>query len=363
MHSIPRGVGALLTLTALISVPLGIPVAAVAADPAEGVAATGPAVKRDDASGKAARSARVEPGTLKGGKVTKLGWWSRSNEQLPETGLVAPPSVPSIAAPEGSYPVAQIAGESERIAAIEFLVKGPRGGVVKNLELSLREAADPTGSPNADGASIVACTMTEVFWSEGENGSWGARPSHDCGLGQALGQRDDKGVWSFDLTALATSWLAEDREFAPAVVLLSTPADEAAEPPAAAEQRASSYQVAFDATQGLGLVASTGAGSPDLEDPTGPRMTPTRPTAPATTPTSAAAAVAPVRSAVVVAPAVAVTGSPGATSGPPWTGPIPPWSTTTGAISLPRARLLSRPWRRSAPARSPGTPGSVGASC
>ena len=91
--------------------------------------------------------------------------------------LNKPPSVPALAAPEGSYPVAQIGGESERIAAIEFKVTGPRGGVVKNLQLSLRESADPTGSPNAAAASIVACPMTEVFWSDGENGPWGTRPS------------------------------------------------------------------------------------------------------------------------------------------------------------------------------------------
>ena len=252
MHSFPRGLGALLTCTALVAVPLGLPTAAAA--------------RGDDERG-GTRSARVEPGTLKGAKVTKLGWWSRSNEQMPETGLLAPPSVPALAAPKGSYPVAQIGGEAERIAAIEFKVTGPRGGVVKNLRLSLRESTDPTGSPNAAAASIVACPMTEVFWSDGENGPWGTRPSYDCGLGQALGKRDSKGVWSFDLTALATSWLAEDREFAPAVVLLSAPADEAAEPPAAAEQRASSYQVAFDATKGLGLLAKTGEGTTDPDDP------------------------------------------------------------------------------------------------
>lgn len=267
MHSTPRSLGALLTLTAVVAVPLGLPTAAVATGPSQAVSASGASVKGDDERGRPTRSARVEPGALKGGTVTKLGWWSRSNEQIPETGLVAPPSMPAIAAPQGSYPVAQIAGESERIAAIEFRVKGPSGGVVKNLRLSLSEAADPAGSPNAAGASIVACTMTEVFWSEAENGPWGTRPSYDCGLGQALGTRDDKGVWSFDLTAVATSWLAEDREFAPAVVLLSAPVDEAAEPPAAAEQRASTYQVAFDATKGLGLVATTGAGSPEPEDP------------------------------------------------------------------------------------------------
>ena len=227
---------------------------------------------------------------------------------------------------------------------------------MKNLRLSLRESADPAGSPNAAAASIVACPMTEVFWSDVENGPWGTRPSYDCGLGQAPGKRDGKGVWSFDLTALATSWLAEDREFAPAVVLLSTPVDEAAEPPAAAEQRASSYQVAFDATQGLGLLATTGEGTTDPEDPDEPDGDTRRDRRPRRRRRPRHAAVAPAPSVVVVP---AVRRWAGVTSAHRWTGRIPPCSTMPGDRSRPPARRASLPWRRSAPARSPGTPGSA----
>ncbi len=264
MSSISRRLGALGALVVLASVPLGLPAAAFVDDQAK--QPTDATAKTGDKAGKAGKKASeksegVAPGTLKGGKVTQRGWWSRSNQQAPETGLLAPPSLPMVAAPAGSYPVAALAGDAERITALEFSLNGATGSVVKSVLLSLRESADPTGSPNAGSASIVACPMTELTWIEAQNGPWVNKPDYDCALASVPGTRDEEGVWSFDLTPLAFSWLAEDREFAPAVVLVSTPADEGAEPQAGAEQSASSFQVAFDTDEGLGLIAKTGKAS------------------------------------------------------------------------------------------------------
>lgn len=277
MHRLPRRTGALLALTALAALPLGLPVAAAAvtADPiglsAEEVAgsdaARASAEERRDRDEPRSRAARVKPGTARGAKVAKLGWWSRSNEQLPETGLAAPPSVPAVGAPKGSYPVAQIRGEAERIIAIELDVNGEPGSTVTSVRLSIRESGDPTGSPNAASAAIVACPMTEVYWSEIENGPWGTKPTYDCSLGAAPGARDDTGVWTFDLTSLASDWLSEDREFAPAVVLVGSPGDGTADGAVAPEPGASSFQVAFDAAKGLGVVARSAPGSDEAADP------------------------------------------------------------------------------------------------
>ncbi|GAB3244922.1 hypothetical protein [Nocardioides dilutus] len=212
------------------------------------------------------------PGTFAGGTLTKTGWWARSNEQPPETGLLAPPSVPAVAAPAGTLPVSAIAGEAERITALEFALEGDEGDEVGSVVLALKEAADPAANPNSASGTVTACPMTEAFWVPVDNGPWATRPTYDCAAGAVAGTRDDKGVWTFDLTPLASQWLATDREFAPAVVLVSTPPTEptATDPP---EPASSTFQVAYDKAAGVGLVARTLAQAED-EDPAEPEPTP-----------------------------------------------------------------------------------------
>jgi hypothetical protein len=204
------------------------------------------------------------PGTFVGGALTKTGWWARSNEQAPETGLLAPPSVPALAAPTGTLPVAALAGEVERITALEFALEGDTGSEVSSLGLALKESADPSANPNSASGTVTACPMTEAYWVGVDNGPWATRPSYDCAAGAVAGTRDDKGVWTFDLTPLAGQWLAEDYEFAPAVVLVSTPPTEpaATDPP---EPASTTFQVAFDKPAGVGLVAETLAPTEDDE--------------------------------------------------------------------------------------------------
>lgn len=204
------------------------------------------------------------PGTFVGGTLTKTGWWARSNEQAPETGLLAPPSLPALAAPAGSLPVSALAGEAERITALEFTLEGAKDAEVGSVGLALKETADPAANPNSASGTVTACLMTEAFWVAVDNGAWVTRPTYDCAAGAVAGTRDGNGVWTFDLTPLASRWLAEDREFAPAIVLVSSPPTE----PAAtdtSEPASTTFQVAFDKSAGVGLVAKTLAPTEDDE--------------------------------------------------------------------------------------------------
>lgn len=198
-----------------------------------------------------AEAKQAEPGEQRGGDVVQTGWWSRTNEPAPETGLLAPPNVPAPGAPAGTLPVAVASGERQRVAAIELSLAGKPGGTVDRLQLALRESDEPGAQISPELAMITACPVTEPFWVGGENGTWKNQPEYDCDVLAAPGERDKKGVWTFDLTFLAADWLARGRSSSTAVVLVGEQAGETGEP--------LSFQVAFDGnkTKGIGLVAST----------------------------------------------------------------------------------------------------------
>ncbi len=199
-----------------------------------------------------------KPGAFRGGALIQNGWWSRSNEPPPETGLAQPPSVPAPAAPAGTLPVALINGEPERIAALEFGLKGGADSTVTQVLLALAESDERGANINAELAGLQACPVTEAFWVGVENGAWTTAPVYDCEAGVAPGVRADDGVWTFDLTALASQWTASDRTDSPAVVVVgAVPVDPA--------QGANSFQVAFDAKKGVGLTAKATPASPDGE--------------------------------------------------------------------------------------------------
>ena len=189
-------------------------------------------------------SAKPEPGRTRGGEVTKVGWWWVANQPPAETGLVAYPqqSPPNI--PAGHLPVAATAGEPDKVAAVELLLAAKPGSLVESAKIVLRESASPGANTNAESAKILACPVTEAFWADGMAARWDGKPSYDCDLAQAAGVRDEKGVWTFDLTMLASSWLAEGSTGAASFVLV-----EGAEAP-------DSFQVTFAglADQGIGFV-------------------------------------------------------------------------------------------------------------
>jgi hypothetical protein len=194
---------------------------------------------------------KAEPGTQRGGDVVQTGWWSKTNEPLPETGLLAPPNVPAPAAPSGTLPVAVANGERQRIAAVELRLAGPPNGTVDLLQLALQESDERGSQLSPELAQVTACPVTESFWVGSENGTWKNQPEFDCEALSAPGERDNKGVWTFDLTFLATEWLAKGYGSSTSVVLVGEEAGDNGEP--------LSFQVAFDGdkTKGIGLVAST----------------------------------------------------------------------------------------------------------
>lgn len=216
--------------------------------------------------GPASAAEQVSPGTADGASVQKTGWWWRVNEAPADAAPVAPPKVSPPNVPAGSLPVSAVTGETEKVAALEFTLAATPGATVSSFVLSLREADDPGANAASDTAKVAACQVTEAFWTEGEAASWQARPDFDCAQGSAAGTRGADGVWTFDLTGMASQWLAADTTQAPSVVLVEQ---------AEAQE---SFQVVYDgvAANGIGVrLAATpgpapgsgdGAGDPGFTD-------------------------------------------------------------------------------------------------
>ncbi len=222
------------------------------------------------------------PGETIKASVVKTGWWWLANEPPPETGVLAAPSAPTPTTPKGSLPVGAAAGDPERISAIEVRLKAAPGSTVRSFEMVLRESGEPAANANAEQATVVACPVTEVFWADGTAAAWKNRPDYDCSLATAKGARDAKGLWRFDLTSFAETWLTEGNADSRSVVLVEkVPAPEG-------------FQVAFDGVKadGVGL-------EPARLDP--PPMFPVFPVGQAASPAVArAGAAAPMASATGV---------------------------------------------------------------
>lgn len=187
---------------------------------------------------------QAPPGSSSGASVSKTGWWWRVNEAPAGQVPVAPPQAAPPTVPAGTLPVAAAAGEPEKVTAIEFALDATPGATVSSFVVTLRESGDPGANVGNDGAKVVACPVTEPFWTEGEAASWQARPDYDCDLASAAGTRAANGVWTFDLTSIASEWLAADSTMSPSIVLV-----EQAEPP-------ESFQVAYTAGVGARLSAT-----------------------------------------------------------------------------------------------------------
>lgn len=194
----------------------------------------------------------VKPGTASGASVAQTGWWWRANDVPADTGgVVAPPEAPAPHVPEGALPTSAAAGDPEKVSAIGFQLKYGPGAIVQSFQLSLRESGEPGANVNADGATtkVLACPITEAFWIGGPAGRWSSVPEYDCDAGVS-GERSSADVWTFDLTSMASTWLATGST-QPAAIALVEDVD-----------APESFQVAFDGTKkgvGLKLVATGGA--------------------------------------------------------------------------------------------------------
>lgn len=203
-----------------------------------------------------AAAPEVAPGTLSGASVVKTGWWWRVNE-TPDQPAAAPPAVAPPNAPSGSLPVAAAVGDPEKIFAIEFALDAEPGATVTSFVVSLKQNSAPAANVNQESAKIIACPVTE-FWADGQAAPWKTQPLFDCGA-SAAGAAGPNGVWTFDLTAMASTWLAPGSSAPTSIVVV-----EQVEAPA-------TFQVAFDgaAANGIGAkLVSTPA--PPTTDPSTP---------------------------------------------------------------------------------------------
>lgn len=195
------------------------------------------------------------PGDTRGAKVVKAGWWWVANEPPPETGVLAAPQPPSPNIPKGAIPVGAFGGDPEKVSAIEVKLRAKPGSTVKSFEMVLRESKDPGANANAEAAKILACPVTELFWADGSGAAWKDQPTYDCSVAKAAGKRTKKGLWRFDLTSIASGWLAEGNTDSRSVVLV-----EDVEAP-------ESFQVSLDGVKaegvGLELKATPPAPLPD----------------------------------------------------------------------------------------------------
>jgi hypothetical protein len=227
---------------ALLGLALSLAAAPAAAAPAQ----DRPAEKRGSA---------VAPGDHSGAKVIKTGWWWLVNEPPPETGLLAAPAPASPTTPKGAIPVGAANGDPEKVSAIEVKLRAETGSEVKAFDLVLRESDEPGANAHAESARILACPVTELFWADGSAAAWKDQPAYDCATAKAKGERTKKGLWHFDLTEIATTWLAEGNTDSRSVVLV-----EDVDAP-------ESFQVSFDGVKdegvGLRLRATPGPALPD----------------------------------------------------------------------------------------------------
>lgn len=186
----------------------------------------------------------------RGGQVLKTGWWWFANQPPAETGLIAYPQQSPPNVPPGHLPVAASGGEPEKVTAVELTLDAKPGASVTTAKVVLTESTAPGSNVNAGAAKIIACPVTDGFWADGTAARWEARPAYDCDAAQAAGTRDDKGLWTFDLTGLAASWLAEGATGSPSFALV-----EAVDAP-------ESFQVTFAPVADGGIVYTGKYGAP-----------------------------------------------------------------------------------------------------
>lgn len=224
-------------------------------------------------TGAGSAIAGVDPGAEDGAAALKTGWWWAANADATSDTDVNPGEVPKPGVPAGSLPVTQVAGEQEKVAAIEFMVDGNPGGSVTSLLLSLREAAPKEPSPDSPPSEppalnvgsdpipvgVAACQIKDAFWADSDGAAWDRKPDYDA-KNCAEGKRGKTGVWQFDLTPIAQAWTTDGTDPAPSVLLVP----QVEEP--------SSFQVVFEGLNagGIGVQGTSKGGTPLATTPLPP---------------------------------------------------------------------------------------------
>lgn len=133
-------------------------------------------------------------------RTVKSGWWWAA-----QSSSAAPVPVPYGTSP-GDILVSRRAGAQEKSAAVWIdlsdLSTPPASLVVDIPEKS-------TDVPVPASGDLIACAVFTEMWQPVQGGQWSARPRSGCtGSDVAFGTRSSSGVWSFDLTAMASSWVS-----------------------------------------------------------------------------------------------------------------------------------------------------------
>ena len=133
--------------------------------------------------------------------VDRDGWWDRASDPG------RPPTSPGLPfpVPANALAVSASGGEPDKVAAVGILldVEPDR---FQRLLLNMKEVADPGANVGNNAAAINACPITGS-WTSVKDGDWASRPAADTSSCVA-GSRSSEGVWSFDLSSFARSWLA-----------------------------------------------------------------------------------------------------------------------------------------------------------
>ena len=188
-----------------------------------------------------------------GATVDKTGWWNRLNSTASTpAGPVTVPPPPGI--PAGDLVVGAAPGEATAVTAIGIQPDFDTGATVTNFTLRITEDPEANSNVGTEGAVIVACPITD-FWAGGDNGDWETRPTADCDAAAVPGERDEDGVWEFDLAPIGTSWFDPFGTIVPDGVLLQPDLDET-----------DPFQAVFEGGDSIDVVLEAQPG-PEEEDP------------------------------------------------------------------------------------------------
>lgn len=141
----------------------------------------------------------ASPSAMAGDSTRSMrsGWWWAAQASP----RVAVPVVQG--AEPGTIFVSRHAGAHEKAAAV-WIDVADLTAAPESLVVTL----DELGGPSAPGGTLLACPVLDREWTPAQGGRWAARAIGDCRRAETrVGSRSPDGTWTFDLTAMAASWV------------------------------------------------------------------------------------------------------------------------------------------------------------